>query len=161
MTLINDRRVVSVSAGSTPDVSTIHTTSSIASKTVTGGQSAIYGSGTIAGVANFILRRDCGGVRLRAGGISTYGDRGTYLVSALAGKKGLMDGRLNIRRVGQYTRERIYRRSRISTGAYGGVPGFILADHHGTEPQLRRHPQHLRPARHRVSATARSGGTVG
>ncbi len=127
LTLINGRRVVSAVPGSyTPDVSTIPFDLIDRVETVTGGQSAIYGSDAIAGVANFILRRDYDGFRVRAqGGASTYGDRGTYLVSALAGKN-LMDGRLNITASAEYTHaNELYYSDRDYLGAYGGTPGFI------------------------------------
>jgi outer membrane receptor protein involved in Fe transport len=53
---------------------------------VTGGNSAIYGSDAIAGVVNFVLKRDFEGLQVRGqGGISKYGDMGSYYVSVLAG----------------------------------------------------------------------------
>ncbi|MEA3064612.1 MAG: hypothetical protein QOJ27_1058 [Sphingomonadales bacterium] len=54
---------------------------------VTGGNSAIYGSDAIAGVVNFVLKRNYEGIQLRGqGGVSTYGDAGSYYVSLLAGQ---------------------------------------------------------------------------
>lgn len=130
LTLVNGRRVVSAVPGSyTPDVSTIPYDLIERVDIVTGGNSAIYGSDAIAGVANFILRRNFEGVRLRAqGGISTYGDRGTYLLSGIAGHN-FLDGRLNVTVSGEYTRANsVFYEDRAYLGAYGGVPGFITSE---------------------------------
>lgn len=63
---------------------------------VTGGSSAVYGSDAIAGVVNFVLKRDFDGLQLRAqDGISRHGDAGQLSVSALAGSN-FADGRGNI-----------------------------------------------------------------
>jgi outer membrane receptor protein involved in Fe transport len=75
---------------------------------VTGGNSAIYGSDAIAGVVNFIMKRDYDGAQLRVqGGISDEGDAGNYLVSAIAGKnfgggRGNITGSLEYSRTNQY-----------------------------------------------------------
>jgi outer membrane receptor protein involved in Fe transport len=53
---------------------------------VTGGSSAIYGSDAIAGVVNFILKRNYEGIQLRGqSGISQHGDAGQLYVSGLWG----------------------------------------------------------------------------
>jgi len=63
---------------------------------VTGGSSAVYGSDAIAGVVNFILKRDYDGIQLRGqDGISRHGDAGQQYLSALAGKN-FAGGRGNI-----------------------------------------------------------------
>ena len=59
---------------------------------VTGAQSSVYGSDAIAGVVNFILKRDFDGFQLRGQAATTehgYGDN--YYVSAMAGKNFLGD----------------------------------------------------------------------
>ena len=72
---------------------------------VTGGSSAIYGSDAIAGVVNFVLKRDYDGIQLRGqGGISQYGDGGSYFASLLAGRN-FADGRGNIAVNFEYTRQ--------------------------------------------------------
>ncbi|HEX8064578.1 MAG TPA: TonB-dependent receptor [Allosphingosinicella sp.] len=54
---------------------------------VTGGNSAIYGSDAIAGVVNFVLKNNYDGFQIRGqGGVSKYGDAGSYFASALAGR---------------------------------------------------------------------------
>ncbi|MBM3929141.1 MAG: TonB-dependent receptor, partial [Sphingomonadales bacterium] len=129
LVLVNSRRVVSaVPGGYTPDVSTIPYDLVEGVDLVTGGNSAIYGSDAIAGVVNFRLRRNYEGLRLRAqGGTTTYGDRGTYLVSALGGKN-FLDGRLNVTVSGEYTRANsVFYADRAYLGAFRGVPGFITS----------------------------------
>ncbi len=129
LTLVNGRRVVSaVPGGYTPDVSTIPYDLVESVDLVTGGNSAIYGSDAIAGVVNFKLRRDYDGIRIRAqGGLTSYGDRGTYLISGIAGHN-YLDGRLNVTVSGEYTRANsVYYADRPYLGAYGGTPGFITS----------------------------------
>ena len=63
---------------------------------VTGGNSAVYGSDAIAGVVNFVLKRSFDGIQLRGqGGVSKYGDAGSYYTSLLAGKN-FAGGRGNV-----------------------------------------------------------------
>ena len=73
---------------------------------VTGGNSAIYGSDAIAGVVNFILRRDFQGLQVRAqAGISTPGNYGgNQYVSAMWGMN-FGDGRGNITLHGEYAHQ--------------------------------------------------------
>lgn len=129
LTLINGRRVVSAVPGSyTPDVSTIPFDLVERVDVVTGGQSSIYGSDAIAGVVNFVLRRDFEGTRLRAqGGASTFGDRGTYLVSGITGAN-LLDDRVNLTVSAEYSRaESVFYADRGYLGAYSGTPAFITS----------------------------------
>lgn len=129
LTLINGRRVVTAVPGSyTPDVSTIPFDLVERVDVVTGGQSAIYGSDAIAGVVNFVLRRDFEGTRLRAqGGVTGYGDRGTYLVAGITGAN-FMDDRANLTVAAEYSRaESVFYADRPYLGAYGGGPAFITS----------------------------------
>ena len=72
---------------------------------VTGGNSAIYGSDAIAGVVNFVLKRDFQGLQIRGqGGVSTYGDAGSYYVSALGGTN-FADDRGNVAINLEYARQ--------------------------------------------------------
>ena len=135
LVLINGRRQVSVVPGSyIVDVNTIPSDLIERVDIVTGGNSAIYGSDAIAGVVNFVLRRDFDGVRIRAqDGVSTYGDRGNYRVSAIAGRN-FLDGRLNVALALDYSRANVlFFADRDYTGAlngegHGGVPGFITSE---------------------------------
>ncbi|HYI41387.1 MAG TPA: TonB-dependent receptor [Allosphingosinicella sp.] len=72
---------------------------------VTGGNSAIYGSDAIAGVVNFVLKRNYDGIQIRGqGGISKYGDAGSYYTSLLAGKN-FAGGRGNVAINVEYARQ--------------------------------------------------------
>jgi outer membrane receptor protein involved in Fe transport len=99
LVLQNGRRHVPgdiLNTAASVDVNTIPTDLIERVDVVTGGNSAIYGSDAIAGVVNFILKRDFEGLQLRGqGGVSKYGDAGNYFVSALAGTN-FGDGRGNI-----------------------------------------------------------------
>lgn len=71
---------------------------------VTGGNSAIYGSDAIAGVVNFVLRRDFDGFQVRGqAGIAEDGFGGNQYISAMAGKN-FLDGRANITLHAEYAR---------------------------------------------------------
>ena len=128
LVLVNGRRHVTAQPG-TPtsvDVNTIPVDLLERVDVVTGGNSAIYGSDAVAGVVNFVLKRDFEGLRLRAqGGITGRGDRGTYLVTATAGKN-FADNRGNIAVSLEYARaEDVYYTDRDDLyGAYSGRPQF-------------------------------------
>jgi len=71
---------------------------------VTGGNSAIYGSDAIAGVVNFVLRRDFTGFQVRGqAGITGEGFGGNQYVSAMYGRN-FGDGRGNVTVHGEYAR---------------------------------------------------------
>lgn len=123
LVLVNGRRHVTSTPGDSGfDVNTIPTDLVERIDIVTGGNSAIYGSDAVAGVVNFIMKRDFDGIALRGqGGLSSRGDRGTYFVSALAGTN-FADGRGNISGAFEYTRQQpLYFRQRDKlTGAFSG-----------------------------------------
>ncbi|RVU02294.1 hypothetical protein EOE18_17425 [Novosphingobium umbonatum] len=63
---------------------------------VTGGVSAVYGSGGVTGVVNFVTDRKFNGLKLQAqGGISQYGDDPSHELG-IAGGMALFDGRGHI-----------------------------------------------------------------
>jgi outer membrane receptor protein involved in Fe transport len=99
LVLQNGRRHVAgdiLSNGVSPDVNTFPTDLIERVDIVTGGNSAVYGSDAVAGVVNFILKKDFDGLQVRGqSGISTYGDAGNQYVSMLAGKN-FSEGRGNI-----------------------------------------------------------------
>ncbi|MFL6726202.1 MAG: TonB-dependent receptor domain-containing protein [Sphingomicrobium sp.] len=99
LVLVNGRRHVGgdvLSSGVAVDVNTIPTDLIDRVDVVTGGNSAVYGSDAIAGVVNFILKDHYQGIQLRGqGGISRYGDAGSYFVSGLVGKN-FAGGRGNV-----------------------------------------------------------------
>jgi outer membrane receptor protein involved in Fe transport len=133
LVLVNGRRhVTSTPGGSAVDVNTIPQALLERVDVITGGNSAIYGSDAVAGVVNFILRRDFEGVLVRAqGGISDRGDRGSYLASIVAGQN-FLDDRLNIAGALEYSRqEAVFNTQRFEqTGAAAGFgrPGFYTVD---------------------------------
>lgn len=75
---------------------------------VTGGNSAIYGSDAIAGVVNFVMKRNFEGVDARAqAGISKYHDAGAYFAS-IAGGHNFAEGRGNVALAFEYGRQQRY-----------------------------------------------------
>jgi outer membrane receptor protein involved in Fe transport len=108
LVLVNGRRHVGsdvLNNAVSPDVNTIPTDLVERVDVVTGGNSAIYGSDAIAGVVNFILKRNFEGVQIRGqGGVSKYGDAGSYFVSATAGTN-FADDRGNIAINAEYARQ--------------------------------------------------------
>lgn len=105
LTLVNGRRHVTASAGDfRVDVNTIPFELLDRVDVVTGGSSAVYGSDAIAGVVNFVLRRDFEGLEISGqNGISGENDTPRLSVSAAWGTN-FADGRGNIAVVGEYTK---------------------------------------------------------
>jgi len=111
LVLVNGRRHVPGDVlynANSPDVNTIPTDLIERVDVVTGGNSAIYGSDAIAGVVNFVLKRDFDGLQIRGqSGISTYGDAGAYYASILGGRN-FAEGRGNITLHAEYARQNDY-----------------------------------------------------
>ncbi|HEY0027927.1 MAG TPA: TonB-dependent receptor [Allosphingosinicella sp.] len=112
LVLVNGRRHVPadiLNNAVSPDINTIPNDLIERVDIVTGSQSAIYGSDAIAGVVNFVLRRNFDGIQVRGqAGISGVGFGGNQYVSAMAGKN-FMDGRANITLHGEYAhQERVF-----------------------------------------------------
>ena len=112
LVLVNGRRHVAadiLNNAVSPDVNSIPNNLIDRIDIVTGGNSAVYGSDAIAGVVNFILKRDYNGIELRGStGINEPGFGGNQLISVLAGKN-FADGRGNITVSGQFThQDRVY-----------------------------------------------------
>jgi outer membrane receptor protein involved in Fe transport len=108
LVLVNGRRHVGsdiLNNAVSVDVNTIPTDLIENVEVVTGGESAVYGSDAIAGVVNFKLKQNFDGVQVRGqGGVSQYGDAGSYFVSGLAGKN-FADGRGNVALSVEYARQ--------------------------------------------------------
>lgn len=112
LVLVNGRRHVAadiLNNAASPDVNTIPSDLVERIDIVTGGNSAVYGSDAIAGVVNFVLRRNFSGLQVRGvAGLSQKGYGGNQYVSAMAGKN-FADGRGNITLHGEYAhQQRIY-----------------------------------------------------
>lgn len=137
LVLVNGRRHVTSTPGDNGfDVNTVPTDLVQRIDIITGGNSAVYGSDAVAGVVNFILRRDFDGIQARGqAGISERGDRGNYFLSLLAGQN-FADGRGNIAVSAEYTRQQpLYFRNRDAlTGAFSGRCQYQLTDVTTGEP---------------------------
>ncbi len=97
---------------------------------VTGGNSAVYGADAIAGVVNFIMKKNFRGLRANAqSGVSGRGDYGRLSASITAGHN-FDDGRGNIAGSVQYNRNSsVLSSSRPEqTGALVGFSGFFQVD---------------------------------
>ena len=124
LVLVNGRRHVTSQPGvpTSVDVNTIPNALVERIDIVTGGNSAVYGADAVAGVVNFVLKRDFDGVEGRIqGGVADHGSRGTYFASLVAGKN-FGDGRGNIAVAGEYSyADDLYYTDRDDlTGAYSG-----------------------------------------
>ena len=108
LVLVNGRRHVAadilVNAVS-PDVNSIPNDLIERIDIVTGGNSAVYGSDAIAGVVNFVLRRDYNGLQVRGStGLNQGGFGADQFISALAGRN-FADDRGNITISGQFSHQ--------------------------------------------------------
>ncbi|MDB5693754.1 MAG: TonB-dependent receptor [Alphaproteobacteria bacterium] len=138
LVLVNGRRHVTAVPGQfIVDVNTIPQDLIERIDIVTGGEAAIYGSDAVAGVVNFILKRDFDGVRMRLqDGISSRGDRNTQVATLTVGHS-FADGRANVAASFEYTKANpLYFRDRPAlTGAFSGRCQFQLVQNTGGEPQ--------------------------
>ena len=134
LVLVNGRRHITASVGDfIVDVNTIPQDLVERIDIVTGGEAAIYGSDAVAGVINFILKRDFDGIRLRAqDGISSRGDRNVQFATLTAGRN-FADGRGNVAVSLEYTKaDPLYFRERPGyTGAFDGRCQFQLVENTG------------------------------
>jgi outer membrane receptor protein involved in Fe transport len=86
LVLVNGRRLAPSGTGSFVDVSLIPVTAIERVEILTDGASAIYGSDAVAGVVNFILRKDFSGVEtLAQAGTATRGGGDQFVAGATAG----------------------------------------------------------------------------
>ena len=106
LVLVDGRRYISYDVNQTVDLNTIPSSLISRVDVVTGGQSAVYGSDAIAGVVNFILRRDFSGVELGSSYTLTgKGDGQLWDVHGMIGTN-FDDGRGNVTIFGQYTKRK-------------------------------------------------------
>lgn len=137
LVLVNGKRHITASPGDyLVDVNTIPVDLLERVDIVTGGNSAIYGSDAVAGVVNFITKRNFDGLNMRAqGGLSSRGDRGNIFVSGTYGKN-FADGRGNIAVSAEYAESSpLYFTDRDSlTGAYSGRCQFNAVEPTAGEP---------------------------
>lgn len=128
LVLVNSRRHVGSSAGDFQvDVNTIPTELLERVEVRTGGSSAVYGSDAIAGVVNFILKRDYDGTRLTVGtSIADKGDFAQPYVSGTIGRN-FADGRGNIAFAAEYSSsDAVFNSQRPGqSGAFDGITAFV------------------------------------
>jgi outer membrane receptor protein involved in Fe transport len=104
LVLVNGRRYVSYDVNQVVDLNTIPSSLIDRVDVVTGGQSAVYGSDAIAGVVNFILKRNFSGVQADASyDITENGDGQIFDTSVTLGTN-FDDGRGNVTIFGEYTK---------------------------------------------------------
>ncbi len=131
LVLVNGRRHITAQEGEFQiDTNTIPTDLIDRVDIVTGGSSAVYGSDAMAGVVNFVLKKNFEGITANAqGGVSSHGDRGSYRASATAGTN-FSDGRGNVAVSLEYDQaDTLYYTDRPTlTGAFGGRRQFQLVD---------------------------------
>lgn len=137
LVLVNGKRHITALPGDyLVDVNTIPVDLLERVDVVTGGNSAVYGSDAVAGVVNFVLKRNYDGLALRGqGGVSSRGDRGSYFVAGTWGKN-FADGRGNIAVAGEYARQQEVRfldRDYL-TGAISGRCQFQTVEPTAGEP---------------------------
>ena len=106
LVLINGHRsVAGVPGTNIVDLNTVPTQFIERVEVLTGGSSSVYGSDAIAGVVNFIYKKNFSGVELNAQtGITEKGDGATYQLGALMGAN-LANGRGNVLVYAGYSRE--------------------------------------------------------
>jgi outer membrane receptor protein involved in Fe transport len=138
LVLVNGRRHITSQPGvpTSVDVNTIPNALVERIDITTGGNSAVYGADAVAGVVNFILKRDFEGIEGQfQGGVAEGGHRGTLFASLTAGKN-FADGRGNIAVSGEYSRqEAVYFTDRDEiTGAFSGRRQLQLNENTIGEP---------------------------
>ncbi|MCC6925029.1 TonB-dependent receptor [Novosphingobium sp.] len=108
LVLVNGRRHVPadiLNNAVSPDINSVPNDLIDRVDIVTGGNSAVYGSDAIAGVVNFVLRRNYSGLQMRASaGVMEGGWGAGYYASAMYGKN-FADGRGNITLHGEYSHQ--------------------------------------------------------
>ena len=106
LVLINGHRTVAGVPGTNiVDLNTVPSQFIERIEVLTGGASSIYGSDAIAGVVNFIYKKDFTGIQLDAQtGITSRGDGQTYQLGAMVGTN-FSDDRGNVMIYGGYTKE--------------------------------------------------------
>ena len=113
LVLIDGRRGTPGNASGVVDISTIPSAAIERIETISGGASATYGADAVAGVTNFILKRDFEGLELDAQfGITQEGDNFEYQLSGIMGSD-FDDGRGNVSiAMSMNTREANFQRDR-------------------------------------------------
>jgi outer membrane receptor protein involved in Fe transport len=143
--LVNGRRIVTATPGiNRPDVNTVPVDLIERVDVLTGGSSAIYGSDAVAGVINFVLKRNFEGIRVNGQyGVSSRNDRASKYVSVVAGKN-FLDGRANVAVAAEYAKQdTLYFTDRdAQTGAFSGRSQFNATENTGSNLNPSAGPLH-------------------
>lgn len=136
LVLLDGRRIVTSTPGiNRPDVDIVPNDLVDRVDVVTGGNSAIYGSDAVAGVVNFVLKRDYEGISVHGqGGISSRGDRGSYFAALTAGHN-FFDGRANLSISLEYARAETLTNDQRddTTGSISGRNQFQTVENTGVQ----------------------------
>lgn len=139
LVLIDGRRATPSNASMVVDISTIPSAAIERTEVISGGASATYGADAVAGVTNFILKRNFVGVQLDGQmGITERGDNREWQVSGIVGAE-LDGGRGNVSlamsinsRGANYQRDRKWYRDLFNdpningTAFFNPAPGYII-----------------------------------
>lgn len=149
LVLVDGRRQIPTTSTGTVDINLIPPAMIDRIDVVTGGASAVYGSDAIAGVVNFILKRDFEGLEFRAGYVQTDdGDAKQYSLSSTVGASSA-DGKGNvILSLGYNKREPFFqadspqKKLRLSLGepSGGAAAGTLIFSGSGSEENGRVNP---------------------
>lgn len=141
LVLVNGRRYVAYDEQQVVDVNTVPSALIERVDVVTGGRSAIYGSDAIAGVVNFVLKKDFEGVQVSGNyRLNEAGDGDTYSVDGIIGSN-FADGKGNVTAYMSYSKRaaimagaRSYTRTALGEGKDGlefsgspAIPGSRIA----------------------------------
>jgi outer membrane receptor protein involved in Fe transport len=129
LVLVNGRRHVGadiLNNAVSPDVNTFPSDLIERVDVVTGGSSSVYGSDAVAGVVNFVLKKNFEGLQFRAqGGQSAYHDGGDYFAS-LVGGQNFADGKGNVAVDVEYAVQRpVFAANRPNLAS---VSNFVVVD---------------------------------
>lgn len=106
LVLVDGRRYMSYDVSQIVDLNTIPSALIQRVDVVTGGQSAVYGSDAVAGVVNFILKRDFSGVEINSQyNVTGRGDGQVWDLNGTIGSN-FEDGRGNVTLFAQYTKRK-------------------------------------------------------
>lgn len=127
LVLVNGRRYVAYDEQQVVDLNTVPTGLIERVDVVTGGRSAIYGSDAIAGVVNFVLKKDFEGAQISGNyRLNEKGDGDTYSIDGIIGSN-FADGKGNITAYMSYSKRksimadaRSYTRDVIADDLEGG-----------------------------------------
>ncbi|MBV8145520.1 MAG: TonB-dependent receptor plug domain-containing protein, partial [Gammaproteobacteria bacterium] len=149
LVLLDGRRIVPTNSDGTVDINLIPSALIERSEVVTGGASAAYGSGAVAGVVNMILRKDLDGFRFQTSyGRAEAGDDGKTNVAASFGTK-FADGRGHFEIGAEYENDQgtgtcysrtwCYRNVNVLSNPTPGVNGYpvqvLSGNQYSTLPQ--------------------------